>query len=108
MALVQRPTRFDLNASLSFKADEDIVEGHCVNVSASGMLAVFNQPVELFTVGEISMLIGEYYINITGRVARVLSNDHGIAFLIDNDSDRLTAKVLVDFAAAQHQPEGLT
>ena len=99
-----RPVRFDMNVSLSFKIDDGVVEGHCVNVSASGMLAVFSREVDLFTKGEISLRVGEYFVNITARVARVLNGDHGLAFQIDNENDRKTTQVLVDYAATMHQP----
>ena len=103
--LQSRPARFDLNVPLSFKTEDGVEQGHCVNVSASGMLAVFEKAVDLFTTGEISMQIGDFFINITGRVARLQDADHGIAFLIENDSDRLTTQVLVDYAVGHNQPK---
>ena len=102
--LLVRPARFDLNVALSFKTDDGIVEGHCVNVSASGMLAVFNREIDLFTVGEISLEVGEYFVNITARVARVQSGDHGLSFRIDNDSARDPIQVRVNYAASMHHP----
>ncbi len=102
--LASRPARFDLNVPLSFRTEDAVEEGHCINVSATGMLAVFNQPVELFTEGELSLLVGEYFVTIRARVARVQNGDHGLAFQIDNENDRLTVQILVDFAAASHQP----
>ena len=103
-----RPARFDLNVPLTFKTEDGVLYGHCVNISTSGMLAVFNPEVQLFTQGEIALETGEYFVNITARVARVLGSDHGLAFKIDSDSDRRTIQVLIEYATATHQPDQST
>ncbi|ADW69914.1 PilZ domain-containing protein [Granulicella tundricola] len=100
-----RPARFDLNLALTFAGDEGVLEGHCVNVSASGMLAAFARPVELFTNGELSLLVGEFYVNVKARVARTQGFDAGLAFIIETENDRHAVRLLVEFATAQHQPE---
>ena len=64
------------------------------------MLAIFEHPIELFTVGELSMLVGDYYVNITVRVVRVESGDHGLAFQIDTETDRSSILILMEFLAA--------
>jgi hypothetical protein len=100
-----RAPRFDLNLPLSFKTEDGAELGHCVNVSSSGMLVVFDRPVELFTTGELVMQVGEYYVNIKARVARVLGGDHGLSFQIRSQADHLTVKILVEYAAFRMQPD---
>ncbi|ADW67561.1 hypothetical protein [Granulicella tundricola] len=88
-----RPARFDLNLALTFAGDEAVLEGHCVNVSAS------------LRNGEISLLVGEFYISIKVRVARIQGFDAGLAFIIETDNDRHASRLLVEFATSQNQPE---
>ena len=104
ISLPIRPARFDLNVALTFENEDGVVEGRCINVSASGMLAVFARELELFTVGEVYLEAGGYFANISARVARLQNGDHGLSFQIDSDSDRSTIQLLVDYAAAMHQP----
>ncbi len=44
------------------------------------------------------MTVGEYYIEIEVRVARMQSDDYGLSFLINDDNDRLAIRILNDFA----------
>ena len=79
--------------------------GHCVNVSQSGMLVQFESPIELFTVGTLSLSVGEYLLSIRARVARTEGTDAGMAFLMSTENDHRTVDILVQFAHAQLQPD---
>ncbi len=100
-----RPHRFDLNVPLTFAADGEVVCGHCVNVSQSGMLALFDIPLELFTNGELSLTVGEYVLSIRARVARTQGKDAGLAFFLTTENDHRTVAILLEFAAAHLQPD---
>ena len=97
-SLQNRPTRFDLRSPISFIVGDLELTGHCVNVSETGLLVTFDQPIELWISGEILLVAGDYYLNIKARVARTQGLDSGMSFLIETDNDRLTIQILVDFA----------
>jgi hypothetical protein len=89
---------------LTYRTEDGLYVGHCVNVSASGMLAVFAESVELFTEGCLSLLVGEFYVTIAARVARSMGDDRGLAFHIRTDNDRDTVAILLAYAVSRHQP----
>lgn len=90
--------RFKLVVSLSFKTPDGTIAGHTIDVSQSGLLAKFNEPVELWVVGEISLTVGEYYLEIKARVARTLEDGCGLSFLIEDHNDRQAVAILNDYA----------
>jgi hypothetical protein len=98
---VDRLPRFALNVPVTFRTEAGSMVGYCINVSASGMLVAFAEPAELFTVGEVSLLAGEYYVSMQARVARTDGKDAGLAFLISTENDRAASLLLADFAAAR-------
>jgi hypothetical protein len=100
-----RLPRFDLNVPITFQTEEGTAIGHCVNVSASGMLVAFEEAAELFIVGELSLLVGDFYVSIRARVARTNGKDAGLAFLIRTENDRLASRILAEYAASRLQPE---
>lgn len=93
-----RPGRFGLAVPLSFVADNVKQQGCCINVSESGLLATFARPIDIWTEGEISLLIGGYYVDIGARVARTQLPEIGFAFLIHTENDRLAIRIMLDFA----------
>lgn len=95
---LDRSARFKLDVPLFFKIGDTQQAGHTVNVSQSGLLAHFDTPLEIWEVGEISLTVGEYYLEIEARVARAEGDDHGLSFIIENDNDRVAIRILNDFA----------
>jgi hypothetical protein len=100
-----RPARFDLNLPLTFVAEGEVLPGHCVNVSQSGMLVQFNTPIELFTTGTLSLTADEYILSIHARVARTQGNDAGMAFFLTTPNDHRTVAILLEFATVHLQPD---
>lgn len=96
--LINRPARFNLEVPLCFKTGDDQIIGQTLNVSESGLLVRFPVPLDIWVVGQISLTVGEYYIEIDARVARAQDNDYGLSFLIEDDNDRLAIRILNDFA----------
>ena len=96
-----RAARFDLNLPLRFFSSDGMMAGHCVNVSESGMLAVFDRPVELWLEGDLSFFIEERQFSIKARVARVNDGDTGLRFRIDSEADLLTIQKLLALAGPQ-------
>ena len=67
------------------------------------MLAEFDRPVSVWEVGELTILLEDGYIHIGVRVARADGRKAGLAFLIEDENDRLATERLVAFAARQPQ-----
>lgn len=77
------------------------VTGTTINVSESGMLVRLGQALEPWVEGEIFAEVGEYYLSIGARVARVQDRDAGLSFLVETDNDRQSIEIMLEFA----QPE---
>jgi hypothetical protein len=105
--VINRPARTSLAVSVLFTADGVQVEGQSVNVSESGLLVNFTQPLDVWTSGELSLVVGEYVLSIHARVARVHDRSAGLSFLVDTDNDRLTIRIMVDYAAATPPEESV-
>jgi hypothetical protein len=99
-----RPFRSDLELPIRFFSTDGLASGHCLNISASGMLAKFDKPVAIWLAGELTILLEEQSINIGVRVARVNGRKAGLSFQIEDDKDRLTIDRLMDFVSAHSQP----
>ena len=97
-----RAPRLDLNLPLRFFSSDGMMAGHCVNVSESGMLAIFDRPVEMWLEGDLSFFIEGLQFSIKARVARVNEGDTGLRFRIDSDADKLTIQKLVALAGPQN------
>ena len=91
-----RATRFKLEIPVSFGGDGFRFEGHCLNVSDTGLLARFNEPPELWIDGELLMEAGGHYLTLYARVARRNNRDVGFAFCINNDNDRASVAILIN------------
>ena len=98
VTLINRPPRLDLDIPFNFKVSELLISGRTVNVSESGLLARLELPVELWMVGDLSMTVGAYYIELEARVARTHAEEYGLSFLINSESDRRAVSVLNDYA----------
>ncbi len=102
----QRATRFLLDIPVSLIEDGSERIGQCINVSESGVLATFDQPPELWTDGQLAFQAGEHYLSIKARVARVHGRQAAFAFLIHNENDRATIKILVASVSDRPMLEG--
>jgi hypothetical protein len=68
------------------------------------MLVLFDRPVAIWTVGELTIRLEESSFNIGVRVARVHGREAGLSFYIESDNDRLAIGRLIHFAAEDRQP----
>ncbi len=101
-----RATRFALEVPLCFVAEECRYEGQCINVSASGLLARFATPPELWKNGKVELETGEHYLDIHVRVARMENDAVGFAFCLDTPTDGAAIEILLNAASAS-LPAGL-
>ena len=99
-----RPFRFDVGIPIRFFSEDGLISGHCLNISASGILAEFDKPLANWMVGELTVVLDEGHINIGVRVARVDGREAGLAFYIEDDNDRLAVGRLMTFASEHSQP----
>jgi hypothetical protein len=90
-----RATRFKLDSPVSFSGDEGTYDGHCINVSESGLLARFNKLPEVWTNGKLTLEAGEHYLTIPARVARHQGQEVGFAFALDSENDRDAVAILI-------------
>ena len=65
------------------------------------MLVRFEEAVEVWLTGELSISLGIQYITVPARVARVDGREAGLSFRIKSDDDRLQVKMLLDAAEEQ-------
>jgi len=93
-----RALRFDLNLPIRFHCSDGMITGHCVNISASGMLAVFDRKVDIWQEGEVSAFSGERHLIIEARVARIDGRDIGLHFKIVSEDDQNTIRRLLSLA----------
>lgn len=100
-----RSTRFYLDIPVSFAVDGCRHDGLCLNVSASGLLATFDQPPELWLDGKLSFETGEHYLCIDARVARRQDRDIGFAFYIITENDLASIRILTNFVADRPMAE---
>ena len=97
---VPRSTRYDLELPIRFFSMEGFVTGHLLNVSESGLLAKFDSPVEVWTVGEVSAYVtdvGDGYISINARVSRIENREVALTFT-DSVNDHPSIRYLVALA----------
>ncbi len=95
-----RAPRLDLSLPLQFTSREGVFAGHCLNVSASGLRAIFDRPLDLWTDGSLLLHYGDDQIVIEARVARVEENEAGLAFLLHDECEREAIRTMLAFAAA--------
>jgi len=96
-----RAPRFDLHLPIRFFSTDGLANGHCINVSETGMRVTFERPVDFWLEGELDFLIEEQKFTIKARVVRADVRDAGLLFHIDSDADRLTITKLLEIASPQ-------
>ena len=105
-----RGTRFQLEAPICFAEAELRLDGQCINVSDSGLLAKFDKAPELWAEGQLTLEAGEHYLTLHARVARLQGNDAGFAFSVETENDRATIEILLNSVSSHpvpsEEPEG--
>ena len=96
-----RASRIDLSFPVIFVSEEKLVAGHCLNLSESGLLANFDQPLELWSMGELLIHGSEAKFRVPVRVARANEYNAGLAFRFTSDEQRASIQALVAYAATR-------
>jgi hypothetical protein len=100
---IPRAVRSPFDSRVCFVVEGRRINGQCLNLSESGLLATFEQPLELWTRGQLTWSTAAYYLSLEAHVSRVQGNEAGLAFLIESENDRLTISLLTDFASQSKQ-----
>ncbi len=75
------------------------MNGLSADVSESGISATFEKPLDIWTVGELTLMVDDFFLSIKVRVAREQGRTYGMAFVINNDNDRLAVGIMVNYAS---------
>jgi hypothetical protein len=99
-----RAARFDLKTPLLFRLPEGIVKGRSINVSETGMLAVFEQRMDLWATGRLSTATEDSHVDLDVRVARADGREAGLNFQIASEDDRIAIQKLIAYAILKGAP----
>ena len=75
-----RAARYEFNVPIEFLCEGRIILGQCLNISDSGVLAQFEEPLDLWTTGELRVHAGQRSCKLAARVARVEGHEAGLTF----------------------------
>ena len=98
---VDRADRIPLRIPVVFTSSDGKVRGTSVDISESGLLATFDQPLEVWISGQLSILVPEHPIFIETRIARVEGNTVAMSFRGMGARDLLIIQSLLKKAAQQ-------
>jgi len=93
-----RAPRFNLSTRVVLHLPEGNFKGHSINVSQSGMLATFDRALDVWLDGRLFALVGEDFLGINVRVARVDGRLAGLTFQVAGESDRIMIQKLLERA----------
>lgn len=96
----ERADRLDLSFPVEFREEDGRTRGSCLNISASGLLARFQRPLELWTSGDLWCDTGATILELRVRIVRANDREIGMTFQFRNDLEREAVQSVVAFAAA--------
>ena len=95
-----RAPRLNLSFPLQFRMGGSVISGHCLNLSESGLLGLFSEPLDLWTDGEVLLTYGGSTCQVRARVARSLESEAGLSFSFRTDAEREAVRAILKQAAA--------
>lgn len=98
---VIRANRIDLSFPVCFVDEGSENRGHCLNISASGLMARFEREPDLWATGTLQLSFAGDLVIVPARVARCIDQQAGMGFLFENEGQREAIRALVASAAAQ-------
>jgi hypothetical protein len=97
-----RAPRLSFRTPVGFQFEEREIKGYSVNISESGMLAVFDRQLDVLTTGRLSAAIGECHITTVARVVRIKGCEAALAFQRMNEDARALIQRFIEY----EQPGG--
>jgi hypothetical protein len=91
-----RAARFNVRTPVVFHSTEGKVLGHSMNISESGMLAVFDQRLDVGVTGRLTVVIWEWQVDISVRVVRVEGDKAAFAFQKMTRTSRAAIQKLIE------------
>lgn len=103
----ERAPRIDVRFPIAFVTEGSEFTGTCLNISKSGLLGKFGNPLDLWTEGELALDFAEGFMGIKARVARAIDFEAALVFLFKNDADREFIEAAVELAQAEMRVGGM-
>ena len=75
------------------------MRGNCLNLSESGLLAIFDTELDLWDQGLLVLEAGEFHHTQPSRVARVNERETGLSFMFRDEAQRNAIRDLLEIAA---------
>jgi hypothetical protein len=94
-----RASRVRLKTPVMFDFPGGRAWGESIDISESGILAVFTQMLDIWLIGRLSILVGEQPIDIEARVARVDGRTAGLSFRQASDKQHAIIRDLINKAS---------
>ena len=92
-------TRREIHVPIMLYLNDRVASGHTVNVSDSGMLAMFDRRLDPWVSGRLSVVTRNCHLSIEVRVVRVDGHLAGMTFV--RDSDHATIQQLIEHAGRE-------
>ena len=90
-----RLPRFEVALPIQFQTDTATIEGHTRNLSDTGLLASFVQPLLNGSAGVIRLRFGSSSFEMEAHVTHAEFLDAGLNFLFASDQERQLVRTLV-------------
>lgn len=103
----ERAPCVDVRFPIAFVTEGSEFPGTCLNISKSGLLGEFANPLDLWTEGELALDFAEGYMGIKARVARAIDREAALIFLFKNAADRQFIETAVELAQAEMRVGGM-
>ena len=100
-AFLYRLPRFEISFPLEFMLAETMTNGHCVNLSHTGMLAQFAYPLGTGAVGRIRLRPANRLFELRAHVTHSEGLRSGLQFDFSNDQEQQVIVALVEIISRQ-------
>lgn len=95
IGLIPRAARISVKFPLVFSSSEGRVAGRSLNVSESGALGTFQQPLDVWLSGQLSIGLPSRTILVQTRVVRADGREAAFSFINLDEDDRLALRAVL-------------
>jgi hypothetical protein len=92
---IPRDPRYRIKTPLVLHLPDGDWKGHSIDISESGVWAVFDQLLDVWIKGKLSAIFGEWQIDLDVRVVRTDGFEAGLVFQGLSDKDRAIIKAFI-------------
>ena len=101
--IANRAPRYALKVPVRFSSADGLAIGETVDISASGMLVMFERPVDVWLVGELHTYVHAHPLMLIVRVIRTDGRRTAVTFRVRTDADLQAVSELMTVAVEQGQ-----